>query len=68
VDSAGVRMLFEVANHLQLGRQRMSIVIPESSPVYRLLKVTHVGEIAHLCGSQEEGIEILRSAGTQDLA
>jgi stage II sporulation protein AA (anti-sigma F factor antagonist) len=48
VDSAGVRLVFEVANRLQRRRQVLCIVAPEGMPVRRILDLTEAGEVARL--------------------
>lgn len=49
LDSGGVRMLFKVAEHLDISRRRFALVVPESSPLHRLMKITGI-EAAVLLG------------------
>lgn len=46
LDSAGVRMLFTVARLLRERQQEFHLVVPEDSPVRRVLSVTKVQSIA----------------------
>jgi anti-anti-sigma factor len=54
MDSAGVRMLFSLVSTAETTRQRLGIVADETSPIWRLLKITNIHEIVPICGSVEE--------------
>lgn len=62
VDSAGVRMLFELARRLRVCRQRLGIALPEDSPIRRVVKITKLEEIVLLCASVAECVDGLREA------
>lgn len=49
VDSAGIRMLFNVARQLERYRQGLALALPDTSPLKRLLKITDLGEVATIC-------------------
>lgn len=46
LDSGGVRMFFKVAEQLAVSRRRFALVVPESSPLNRLIKITGLEEAA----------------------
>jgi anti-sigma B factor antagonist len=46
LDSGGVRTLFKVADQLAVSRRRFALVVPESSPLNRLIKITGLDEAA----------------------
>lgn len=60
LDSAGISLLFELARHLETGRQRMGIALDEDSPVRTLLKITNMHEVVTLCASVPECISTMR--------
>lgn len=51
LDSGGVRMLFKIAEQLAVSRRRFALVVPESSPLIRLIKITGLEEAAWLGAS-----------------
>lgn len=60
IDSAGVRMLFELASRLTVCRQRLALALPESSPIRRLIKITKLDEVVLICASEPECIDGIR--------
>lgn len=48
LDSGGVRMLFKVGEQLVTSRRRFALVVPEPSPLTRLIKITGLHEAASL--------------------
>ncbi len=60
IDSAGVRMLFGLARRLDTCRQRLALLLPEESPLVRLIKITHLGEVATVCADMDECIAGMR--------
>ena len=60
VDSAGVRALFDVIRHLEARRQTVALVLAESSPLKKLIKVTNVHEAIPVCDTAEECASALR--------
>lgn len=45
LDSAGIRLLFSLATLFRTRRQQLYIVVPDESPVERILSLTAVDEI-----------------------
>lgn len=56
VDSAGVRLFFELVRRLRDSRQALALAVPAESPIHRLFTVTKLDEAATLCGSAGEAI------------
>ncbi len=46
LDSAAIELLFELSRRLGRRRQQLRLVVPESSPLTRLLTLTDVGSVA----------------------
>ncbi len=46
LDSAAIELLFELSRRLGRRRQQLHLVVPESSPLTRLLTLTDVGSVA----------------------
>ena len=46
LDSAAIELLFEMARRLSRRRQRLQIVLPEDSPLQRVLELTDVRAVA----------------------
>jgi anti-anti-sigma factor len=60
VDSGGVRVFFELAAQLGSSGRRVALVVPETSPVRRLIKITRLEEAVLLCTSAQECTEMIR--------
>lgn len=48
LDSAAIELLFELSRRLGRRRQQLRLVVPEGSPLTRLLSLTDVGSVAPL--------------------
>ena len=46
LDSAAIEVVFDVSRRLQRRRQELRLVVPESSPLGRVLTLTDVGSVA----------------------
>jgi anti-anti-sigma factor len=60
VDSAGVRVLFELETRLLRARQRLVLVLTESSPVRRVLKIAGLLDVVSVATRVDEGLELVR--------
>jgi anti-sigma B factor antagonist len=58
IDSAGIGALFALARWVGLRGQAMAIVLPEASPIARMLKITHVDEVADIMATVEGALEV----------
>jgi anti-anti-sigma factor len=65
LDSAGVRLLFQLASRLERSRQRLALVVPEDSPVRRVLVFAQLDQRAPLSPTVEEAMAQLRSGASQ---
>ncbi len=51
LDSAAIELLFELSRRLGRRRQELRLVVPDGSPLTRLLTLTDVGSVAPMHGS-----------------
>jgi anti-sigma B factor antagonist len=51
LDSSGVRVIFELADRLDNRRQKLQIVVPDESPIKRVLLLTEIDRVVPLYGS-----------------
>jgi len=56
LDSAAVELLFELARRLTRRRQRLSLALPQTSPLRRVLLLTDVETAAPLFDTVEEAL------------
>jgi anti-sigma B factor antagonist len=56
LDSAGIRMLLELADKLSRRRQDLSLVVPERTPVRRLLTVAGIHQLMRVSKTREEAL------------
>jgi anti-anti-sigma factor len=57
LDSAGIRMLLDLAQKLRERRQSLSLVVPEGAPVGRLLSIAGIGQLVPVVTTREEGLD-----------
>lgn len=62
VDSAAVRMLFEVSRRLATSRQGLALCLPESSPLRRLIDITGLASAALILPTCDAAIDGLRAS------
>jgi anti-sigma B factor antagonist/stage II sporulation protein AA (anti-sigma F factor antagonist) len=62
LDSAGIRLLFELARRLTRRQQQLRLVVPPTSPVLRVLLLTAVEVVAGIDGSVEDAAGRIRAA------
>jgi anti-anti-sigma factor len=56
LDSAGIEVIFDLARRLQRRRQQMRLVVPESSPLGRVLTLTEVDSVAPIHATLESAL------------
>jgi anti-anti-sigma factor len=61
IDSAGVRLLFQLAARLGQRRQQLAVVVPEDSPIRRVLLLTKVETAARLTSTVDQAIALTRT-------
>lgn len=62
IDSAGVRMIFDLVGRLETARQGVAIVVPEDAPVRRLIEVTNLAGSVTVCAAIDECVQHLEGA------
>jgi anti-anti-sigma factor len=63
LDSAGVRILFELARRLRTRRQQLRIVVPANGVVRRVLVLTALGDVVPLDDDVEQAVSGFAGAG-----
>jgi anti-anti-sigma factor len=63
LDSAGIRMLFELAQRLEGRRQSLILAVPETALIRHSLIVTEVDQAMGLEDSVDEALEALAGSG-----
>jgi anti-anti-sigma factor len=61
LDSAGVRILFELARRLRSRRQELRIVVPPDGIVRRVLVLTALADVVPLHDEAAEAVAVLRA-------
>jgi len=59
LDSAGVRVLFQLARDLRQRDQSLLVIVPVGSPLRRVLKITSFHEVAPICDDIEAAFKFL---------
>lgn len=62
IDSAGVRMIFDLVARLETGRQGVAVVVPGDAPVRRLIEVTNLAGAVTVCAALDECVEYIEGA------
>ncbi|HEX6476278.1 MAG TPA: anti-sigma factor antagonist [Acidimicrobiales bacterium] len=62
IDSAGISLLFKLSERLQRRRQHLAVVVPEDSPVRRVLVVSAFDRVVDLAASVEDASSRVRTA------
>ena len=61
LDSAAIRLLFNLGERLRTRGRSLTLVVPETSPVSRLLRISDIGAVIELSADLDEVIERQRS-------
>ena len=66
LDSAGVKILFQLARVLSRRDQVLVVTVPVGSPLRRLLKITSFHEVAPVCDGLDAAFDLIaeRTGGT----
>jgi anti-anti-sigma factor len=59
LDSAGVKVLFQLARDLRQRDQALLVTIPAGSPLRRVLKITNFHEVAAICDDIEAAFNLI---------
>ena len=63
LDSAGINLLFALADETRAHQQRFAVVVGEASPVRRMVVLTGVDRVAPLHASVDEAVGVIRETG-----
>ena len=63
VDSAGVTLLFALAERLRDRGLQLRLVVPEENRIRRVLDLVDIGSVAHVDASVDEAVAALRALG-----
>ena len=58
IDSAAIGLLFELARRLSRRRQRLRLVVPEASPLVRVLQITEVHTAAEVFDTLDAALAV----------
>ena len=61
LDSSGIQLMFDLVRRFHSARQAVGIVVPETSPLSTLLKITHVHEACPVAQTVEECLQAIGS-------
>jgi anti-anti-sigma factor len=59
LDSAGLNLLFALAEEMRAHQQRFVLVVGEASPVRRVIDLTGVGVVAPMHASMDEAVSVI---------
>jgi anti-anti-sigma factor len=62
LDSSGVSLIFELAERLRLRQQQLRLVVPDSSPLRRILRIVDAGGTLPVVATVEEASVQIRAA------
>ena len=62
MDSAGINVLFELAERLGARQQRVAVVLPERAVVRRVAELVGLGSTVSLCESVGDAVELIPAA------
>jgi anti-anti-sigma factor len=63
LDSAGVTLLFALAERLRDRQLQLRLVVPEGARIRRLLDVVNMGSVASIDGDTKDSVRALRALG-----
>ncbi len=62
MDSAGINVLFEVAERLGARQQRVAVVLPERAVVRRVAELVGLGSTVSVCESVDDAVSAIPAA------
>jgi anti-sigma B factor antagonist len=62
LDSAGIRLVIELQQRLDLRRQRMALVVAAEAPIHRVLELTDIGRVVPVSAGIEEAVAEVAAA------
>jgi anti-anti-sigma factor len=61
LDSSGVSLLFDLAARLRRRQQQLRLVVPDDSPLQRVLRIVDVGSTVPIVPTIDEAVEQVRA-------
>jgi anti-anti-sigma factor len=58
-DSAGIKVLFDLARDLRRRDQTLAVTVPMSSTLRRLLKIANFQEVAPICDDTQTAVQLI---------
>jgi anti-anti-sigma factor len=65
LDSAGVNLLFEVAENLAVRRLRLAVVVADGGLIERVVSLVDLGSVVDIHRTAEEAVHSIRQEGAQ---
>ena len=65
MDSAGINVLFELAERLGARQQRVAVVLPERAVVRRVAELVGLGSSVSICETVEEAVGAIPAADSE---
>jgi len=62
MDSAGINVLFEVAERLEARQQVVAVVLPERAVVRRVAELVGLGSAVNICESVDDAVQAIPPA------
>ena len=66
-DSAGIKVLFDLARDLRRRDRSLAVTVPVSSPLRRLLKITNFQEVAPICDDAQTAVQLIANGPSSEL-
>ena len=63
IDSAGIAMLFELADEMRMHQQQLRVVVPPRSPIARMLALTGLDRVVPIHEAADEAVAEARASG-----
>jgi len=63
LDSAGINLLFSLADEMRAHQQRFAVAVGDRSPIRRMIVLTGVDRVAPIHASVDEAVGVIREAG-----
>jgi anti-sigma B factor antagonist len=60
LDSSGIEFLFDLGRRLRTRRQRLGLVVPEASPIARIVRLANLSSVAIVCETLDAAVKGVR--------
>lgn len=62
LDSSGIEFLFDLGRRLRTRRQRLGLVVPEASPISRIVRLANLSSVAIVCETLDAALKGVRAS------